>query len=374
MIFSPARAIANRQNSLKSTGPKTEEGKARSRANALKHGLSGAGVVLPGEDGAEVARRFDGLRAQFQPSTPAGQILVHRLAFLSLRLERAAEQEAAHLGEVIRHAREDHNEAREDEVEDLLDALTEHPARSVRKLLKSPEGVEALATEWLALRSDLARTNGRTWTAAHHDRANHLTGRRPDALEISRVDELSRAIDGDFSLLDDADGAGLDPEDRRGWAREAMLAFIDEEVAAIRSCGEQLDLCAFDRDRDDAGRRALFDPSKEATLARRYEAAAERGLFRTLNEVRKVEAEAQQACPDFQVYPVPPLASFRPEPVDPNPATAEPEPTPEPREVSPRLNPLPTPVGGELRGGVCVTSRLDAVGGVPSPGFETVSR
>ena len=39
---------ANRQNSRHSTGPKTAEGKAASRTNAIKHGLSGTAVF--GED------------------------------------------------------------------------------------------------------------------------------------------------------------------------------------------------------------------------------------------------------------------------------------------------------------------------------------
>ena len=47
----------------------------------------------------------------------------------------------------------------------------------------------------------------------------------------------------------------------------------------------------------EAGRRAMFDPSKEATLARKYEAAAERGFFRALKEFRQVEREAK--APDL---------------------------------------------------------------------------
>ncbi len=37
--ISPRKIAANRQNALKSTGPKTPQGKAYSRTNALKHGL-----------------------------------------------------------------------------------------------------------------------------------------------------------------------------------------------------------------------------------------------------------------------------------------------------------------------------------------------
>ena len=66
MICSEARLAANRRNAQKSTGPKTEEGKARSRANALKHGLCSSEVVV--EDAALIEERtrefFDSLRPQ----------------------------------------------------------------------------------------------------------------------------------------------------------------------------------------------------------------------------------------------------------------------------------------------------------------------
>jgi hypothetical protein len=54
--ISNARAEASRQNGAKSRGPKTEEGKARSAQNALKHGMRAEKhLVLPEEDGAEFA-------------------------------------------------------------------------------------------------------------------------------------------------------------------------------------------------------------------------------------------------------------------------------------------------------------------------------
>ena len=44
------RALVNRNNAQKSTGPKTEKGKQRVSLNALRHGLTGHAVVLPQED------------------------------------------------------------------------------------------------------------------------------------------------------------------------------------------------------------------------------------------------------------------------------------------------------------------------------------
>ena len=52
MAASEARILANKMNAQKSKGPTSTEGKMRSRRNALKHGMTGAGVVLPDEAAA----------------------------------------------------------------------------------------------------------------------------------------------------------------------------------------------------------------------------------------------------------------------------------------------------------------------------------
>ncbi len=65
----------------------------------------------------------------------------------------------------------------------------------------------------------------------------------------------------------------------------------------------RMELCAdrgnFMRLRDDANDRAMFGPSPEATLARKYEAAAERSFFRALKELRVVEKQAKVAEADI---------------------------------------------------------------------------
>ena len=60
---------ANRANAQKSTGPRTEAGKAKSRFNATMHGLSAKHVVLPGEGSRRVHSPAGGdLRGDLQPT------------------------------------------------------------------------------------------------------------------------------------------------------------------------------------------------------------------------------------------------------------------------------------------------------------------
>ena len=89
------RAEANRINAQRSSGPKTELGKSRSKMNALKHGFSAKKVVIGNED----PREFDALRTalerDFQPETALESELVNQLAGSLWRLRRVPAIEAA---------------------------------------------------------------------------------------------------------------------------------------------------------------------------------------------------------------------------------------------------------------------------------------
>lgn len=90
---SAAQIAANRANAKRSTGPRTQQGKARSRYNGIKHGLYARDAVLPGDDIAA----FDDLRAElrdtFRPQGRHEKALVERLAGIYWRLNRAAAAE-----------------------------------------------------------------------------------------------------------------------------------------------------------------------------------------------------------------------------------------------------------------------------------------
>lgn len=70
-------------------GPKTEEGKAVSRRNALKHGLLSKAVLLESEDAKTLDELTTDMRTEFTPQGPLEEILVDRIASCYWRLRRA---------------------------------------------------------------------------------------------------------------------------------------------------------------------------------------------------------------------------------------------------------------------------------------------
>ena len=111
---------ANRRNARKSTGPISEEGKERSRCNAVRHGLTAETVIGALED-AEDYKGFEAaIIADYDARTAVERDLALRLASLLWRLRRATmmetglfEIQAEHLRE-FRQARQVNRSSRDD--------------------------------------------------------------------------------------------------------------------------------------------------------------------------------------------------------------------------------------------------------------------
>ena len=80
---------ANRRNARLSTGPLTEEGKGRSRQNAVRHGLTAETVIDVLEDAKDYAAFEMAVTADYDAQTAVERELVLRLASLLWRLRRA---------------------------------------------------------------------------------------------------------------------------------------------------------------------------------------------------------------------------------------------------------------------------------------------
>jgi len=78
----------NRRNALKSTGPRTINGKEVSRRNALRRGLTAETLVEPLED-PESYRAFEAaILAEYLPQSPVENELVHLLFLRRLQMFR----------------------------------------------------------------------------------------------------------------------------------------------------------------------------------------------------------------------------------------------------------------------------------------------
>ena len=80
---------ANRRNAIRSTGPRTEEGKRQTRRNAVRHGLC-AETVVDSSRMSRTTRAFEAaVIADYDAQTAVERELVLRLASLLWRLRRA---------------------------------------------------------------------------------------------------------------------------------------------------------------------------------------------------------------------------------------------------------------------------------------------
>jgi hypothetical protein len=236
-MASMKRIRANRRNAKKSTGPKTIDGKKRSRMNALKHGLDAETLILPGEDPAAFRDRLDAWRSGHPPRSPREEDLLEQAVRLSWRLDRADRALDAYLAERLARdedARRQRAEAQAveaveigrrllaspplptydlDRIQERLDRLyaseffsqhipvfdlsglrgkrlanpmhpddPEHPARLLRSLESTAAGCAWLLDRWAELREALDNDVG--WSPDQRLRAVRLLTREPaDAVD-----------------------------------------------------------------------------------------------------------------------------------------------------------------------------------------------
>jgi len=97
---SDRRRSANRANASRSTGPKTQAGKARTSRNALRHGLN---LPLPLD---EYGPELSALTERLQAGDPAKAANARQAAIAQLQLERVRRAKALVLLEGAERARE----------------------------------------------------------------------------------------------------------------------------------------------------------------------------------------------------------------------------------------------------------------------------
>ena len=151
-VTSLAKKSANRENAAKSTGPKTDEGKAIVKLNGLKHGLLSKELIIREGDGkedeADFIALFQGLQENFSPEGTIEEMLVEKVAVCLWRLRRAIRFESGMLREGLDSIYENYERTlkwnnKDVNIFDEYDALREEQERIIRenqhciKLLKN---------------------------------------------------------------------------------------------------------------------------------------------------------------------------------------------------------------------------------------------
>jgi len=94
-MTSNKQITANRQNSTKSTGPKSATGKTVSSRNAMHHGILSTRIFLPDEDPKAFQLLFEELTETFKPQGIMEMILVEKIAVAIWKQRRIVSAESA---------------------------------------------------------------------------------------------------------------------------------------------------------------------------------------------------------------------------------------------------------------------------------------
>ena len=332
-MASAAQIEANRRNAQKSSGPKTEKGKARVRCNALKHGMT-AVTTMPGlthEDPDQLREKTLRLINDLQPSNEAELDQVCQAARLTLAIERADRFEMAHMNQRIREAARERvqevNPRLLEEIQELGRRLlyisaaeevkfprqppwSDDPRLLVAKLEASAEGCRWLLARWAEFRILLDR--GARWDTPALLRFIRLQGKQ---VAESVYDPVLNVIFVAWDVLVPKFAAEewenfreerfrTDPSfnHRQCWreivarpsnaaeAREVLDTIIEDHVENLKELLARNEAIEAVADPDWADRAAL-DLSPGFERLRRYQSARHRELLRTLETLRKMRKE-----------------------------------------------------------------------------------
>jgi hypothetical protein len=282
---SKSREEASRANGRLSRGPTTPEGKARSRQNGCRDGLTGAGIVLPPAAAAEVDRREAEFVRDFRPRNAIERELVRQMALGAWRTQelsvRIFQHDARANAARFVHWEQDEQIA----AVELGRRLGDAPELVVAQLKRTSAGCDWMIGRWELLENALSADDdggpGCAWTDADLELVLNLLGR---PLELRRLDGWVRRLE------------SLRAEARSGSDKAAveLREIVAEQFAKLEERRDEA-WEGVEQPRLQDWRSGLeLDLGPEGTRLRRYEAAAER-LFRSawtkLERLRKESGE-----------------------------------------------------------------------------------
>jgi hypothetical protein len=270
---------ANRRNAQRSTGPRTDAGKAVSRCNALKHGLLAKDVVvrdgwLTGESEREFRRLQREFMAVFAPANRMEAELVDRMVAAQWRAYRVRRVETAEATLNVMRKEQGHR-------------LKDHSAKASVLHRYAPEKFFL----WLNHTTDglwLTRSVVED-CRARVEAAGALTG---EVLEDLRKRLLpGHPVERKLKALLDEGlqiPSGPEAEPRRREHKAAVLALLDKELESL-GCRVEASISRDVKEEDQELTAALLPHREKLDLLMRYEAASDRQFYQAMHQLERLQ-------------------------------------------------------------------------------------
>jgi hypothetical protein len=258
------RLTANRANAQKSTGPRTPEGRAASKMNAVKHGILSREVLVSGEDHQELTALQEWFQEELQPVGPMEVMLLGQIVATHWRLRRVL---AAESGEIKREAE--------------LQQASAKPNALPPALEETAEGCRLVQT-WLS-ESLLEIEQIGELTLGTVGQFSARVGDRSSSL---KRDLLSFHIRQRVEEKRDRSEEGPQHEARK----QAAMTFLQEK---LRQLGVQEAKCQKKEEKEIKARRtyAVLPSAEALEKLGRYESMLNRHLFRAMKELRTLQKQ-----------------------------------------------------------------------------------
>ncbi len=266
------QAEANRHNAEQSTGPKTEEGKAIAKLNAIKHGILSEAVLITKGDGQErkeaYLRLYDGLRDYFKPDGMMEEVLVEKILVCLWRKRRVLRFELGCLRKQLDDCRKTVEEPDEDE-----DEYASHIPKTARERL-------AAAKKRLA---------------SHQQEKQALQ----EGYDILSDEEVNNWVDSYFKVAERKGFEAEEPKQVRDWLKEQGLT--EDQIRQELIQAEEASIAEIQAEIKTLEPQVALELERAALLASlpkhgwqldkiiRYEASLDRQLYKAINQLERLQ-------------------------------------------------------------------------------------
>ncbi|MFZ9012211.1 MAG: hypothetical protein ACO20W_10005 [Anaerohalosphaeraceae bacterium] len=299
-MTSEKQLIANRENALRSTGPRTIAGKAVASKNATRHGLRAESTVIPGEDPAEFNRFRDELFEEFAPVGVLESRLTAQIAGALWKFQRVDRME----NDLLSHLQDAQEQQRDEYAESVITAAkTIADAKSLADEVRAAAEIpvhhvsfEEAQKQWLSTDDGIAFNEDR-WPGDHE----YPKPMRAFAAFWAELDQKAQPqlMDQPQSPQAFADNSPVEPqrtdlsyqvmlEQRQ---RMAPLQQPDQDTPQAADSALPMEDASIPPEPASWGPALVKDFTGSNVMLKfsRYKTQSERSLYRALNELNKLQ-------------------------------------------------------------------------------------